>query len=311
MKGLIKGILLSIVCMYIGSCQTKEKQMEELIQETYSYIKEYKTTPVYSCQVNKYNCRLIIEIERDVDYRFVENNGESMMLPLNSMLVKSGMQKAIIKVYPFEGEEYIDAGANIGLTFYYAPDKDSNLSEYQKITTFSLPKDIGEQKLPYYEAVVEFEAKVPFDYSEELVQAKNLKQIPDIEEKVVAKFNQLREICVNLKDVGYRKEILHRIQKLYNAMYVKKNLKFIGEKYEKKYGLVNDIAKNREFLAIENYDIQYYADGKIVALWQKNLKPILYMKGEVTNSKGETRIVEGGDPIFLYMPKGSEVLKLW
>ncbi|MCG8737383.1 hypothetical protein G1L16_13275, partial [Tenacibaculum finnmarkense] len=123
---------------------------EENIKEIFLNFNKYDNRPVYSCQVNKNNCRLILEVEGSTDSRFIENNGESMMLPLNPLLIKSGLQKIIVKIYPFEGQEYIDAGANVGLTFYNAPDKDSNLTDYKKIATFSLPKNIGEQKLPYY-----------------------------------------------------------------------------------------------------------------------------------------------------------------
>ena len=93
---------------------------------------------------------------------------------------------------------------------------------------------------------------------------------------------------------------------MYNA-----TLDEIRKGYGNGLGLVNPAFKNRNFVEIENYDIKFYAKNKIVALWQKNLNPIMYMKGEVTNNEGETREIEGGDPIFLYLPKGSKDLKVW
>lgn len=35
------------------------------------------------------------------------------------------------------------------------------------------------------------------------------------------------------------------------------------------------------------------------------------MKAHVKNDEGEERNIEGGDPIFLYMPHGSNELMVW
>ncbi|WP_370398547.1 hypothetical protein [Tenacibaculum dicentrarchi] len=284
----------------------KERVIESMLSKTI----EYKLRPVYSCQVNKNNCRLILEVEGSTDSQFLENNGESMMLPLNPLLIKSGLQKIIVKIYPFEGQEYIDAGANVGLTFYNAPDKDSNLTDYKKIATFSLPKNIGEQKLPYYESVIEFDVTVPFNYSKELKESQNLKNITDIESKVVEKYRFLRNLGIDSDDASFKKELSHGNTTYLNNIY-STSLSDIE-------GVVNGITalceyrlNNKKIQLIENYDMQYYANGKIVTLLKKNLNPILYTKGDFINSEGELTYFEGGQPIFLYMPKDSNELKIW
>ncbi|WCC43770.1 hypothetical protein PJW08_00710 (plasmid) [Tenacibaculum finnmarkense] len=233
-----------------------------------------------------------------------------MMLPLNPLLIKSGLQKIIVKIYPFEGQEYIDAGANVGLTFYNAPDKDSNLTDYKKIATFSLPKNIGEQKLPYYESVIEFDVTVPFNYSKELKESQNLKNITDIESKVVDKYRFLRNLGIDSDDASFKKELSHGNMRYINNMY-STSLSDIE-------GVVNGISalcehrlKSKTIQSIENYDIEYYANGKMVALLQKNFNPILYTKGSWLNSEGELTSAEVGQRVFLYMPKDSNELKLW
>ncbi|MBE7649200.1 hypothetical protein J2Q11_13290 [Tenacibaculum finnmarkense genomovar finnmarkense] len=283
---------------------------EENIKEIFLNFNKYDNRPVYSCQVNKNNCRLILEVEGSTDSRFIENNGESMMLPLNPLLIKSGLQKIIVKIYPFEGQEYIDAGANVGLTFYNAPDKDSNLTDYKKIATFSLPKNIGEQKLPYYESVIEFKVDIPFDYSEELDNSFDLTLVSGFEEKIIDKYKVIRNLGLSFEGAKYNKERLHHTIKHLNSMYhiSKKD----AENSEEFISFMEDRRlKKRVFLPIKNYHIQYYANGKIAALWQKKLKPMLYIKGEFTNGQGELINFEGGDPIFLYMPKDSNELKIW
>ncbi|MCM8863441.1 hypothetical protein [Tenacibaculum finnmarkense] len=303
-------LILFLCCSCMAQHKKQKKMKERVIESMLSKTIEYKSRPVYSCQVNKNNCRLILEVEGSTDSRFIENNGESMMLPLNPLLIKSGLQKIIVKIYPFEGQEYIDAGANVGLTFYNAPDKDSNLTDYKKIATFSLPKNIGEQKLPYYESVIEFDVTVPFNYSKELKESQNLKNITDIESKVVDKYRFLRNLGIDSDDASFKKELSHGNMRYINNMY-STSLSDIE-------GVVNGISalcehrlKSKTIQSIENYDIEYYANGKMVALLQKNFNPILYTKGSWLNSEGELTSAEVGQRVFLYMPKDSNELKLW
>lgn len=310
MKKIIQ-IIMSIALISLQGCtaQKKETTMEEIIEEKYKSVETYAKRPVYGVQVNKSGCRLILEIEGSVDYRFLENNGESMMLPLNIMLLNSGKQTAIVKIYPKEGDSLITKYARVSLRFTYAPDKDSGLNEYQTIAEFVTPEDIGTKNLPYLEVRIPFEVEVPFDYSSELAKAKNLTKISNIEEKVVIKYNKIRNLCVNLDEIGYLKSVMHSSKIVFNTTYSTKDE--IRESHETKSGLTDKSLYNREIRAIENYDIQYYANGKIVALWQKNLQPTLYIKGNYKYTSGKEAHTEGGDPTFLYWPEGSNELKVW
>lgn len=82
-----------------------------------SSIHSYSTTPVYSLQMNKQGCKLVVEMENNVDYRLTENRGESIMLPLNVMITKSGKQTLKIKIYPKDGDQYITKYAMLKLIF--------------------------------------------------------------------------------------------------------------------------------------------------------------------------------------------------
>ncbi|MFC3361559.1 hypothetical protein ACFOG5_00020 [Pedobacter fastidiosus] len=197
----------------------KKKQWNKLLAISKSQVKTYSETPVYTVQMNKQGCKMVLEMQDNVDYRMVENNGESMMLPLNAMITKSGPQTAIVKIYPKDGEEFISKYAHVKLTFYHAPNKNSRLSEYKKITEFELPAGLEEKKLPYYETKIQFAATVPFDYSKELVEAKDLKTVPNIEQKAVQKYNEIRNACENLDSLAYNKYLVHSSALVYNTTY--------------------------------------------------------------------------------------------
>lgn len=298
--------MLNIGC----HAQNDKKEMEQTISDIKSKVVNYSETPVYTAQINKQGCKLILEMEGNVDYRMVENNGESMMLPLNVMLTRSGLQTAIIKIYPKDGETYLSKYAHVKVTFYNAPNKNSGLSDYKKIAEFELPLGLGEKKLPYYETRIQFNANVPFDYSKELAEAKELKSIPNIEQKVEQKYSEIRKACENLDSAAYNKFLVHSSAVVYNTTYTSPDQIHQKETSGGFLALVDPQVKNRQLLPIEDYVVQYYANGKIVALWQKNHNPLLYLKGEI-NGKDTIRPFETGDPIFLYMPKNSESLQVW
>ncbi len=226
------------------------------------------------------------------------------------MLVNSGIKELKIKIYPKEGEKVLSSYTRVGLTLYFAPDKDSRLKDYQKIATFKLPEDIAEQKLPYYEGVITFKAEVPFDYSQDLEDAVNIEKLKSIEKKIVSKYNELREMCINNDVIDYNKRQIHSSIIVYNTTY-ENTIEEIEKSESTILSMVDSRLENKEVLPIENYIIQFYAEGKIVALWQKDLNPMLYVKGTHTNTEGFTRKYEYGDAIFLYMPKGSKELIMW
>ena len=305
---MIKSSLISLfVMMLVSSCQgqEKEKKMEKEKEEIINSIHSYSTTPVYSLQMNKQGCKLVVEMENNVDYRLTENRGESIMLPLNVMITKSGKQTLKIKIYPKDGDQYITKYAHVKINIFNAPDKSSSLKDYKKIAEFTLPEGLESQKLPFYEHTIDFDAKVPFDYSKELDKAVALNKIPNIEELVVKKYNEVRTICEKSDIAAYTSLSAHSAALVYNATYT--DIQEVKNKSENQYGIVDSKLKNRTFIPIENYYMQFYANNKIVELWQRNHNPLLYLKGE--NSAG--KVIEGGDPLFLYMPEGSNELKAW
>jgi len=313
-KKFIMSISILIQILSIGcQAQNDKKEIKQIVSDIKSEVKNYNETPVYTTQINKQGCKLVMEMEGNVDYRMVENNGESMMLPLNAMIAKSGTQTAIVKIYPKDGESFLSKYAHVKLTFYNAANKNSRLSEYKKIAEFELPAGLEEKKLPYFETKIQFNATVPFDYSKELVEAKDLKSIPNIEQKVVQKYNEIRKACENLDSIAYNKFLIHSSALVYNTTYTTPDQIEEREMSGGLFALVDPQIKNRQFTAIQDYVIQYYANGKIVALWQKNHNPLLYLKGEVSSKKegGAAKPFEAGDPIFLYMPKSSEGLQVW
>ena len=302
------------IIISLNSCnQTKKpkKQMEEIVQELQKQIHKYKQRPIYTAQVDKTGCRIYIELKDNIDYGFTENNGESMNLPLNFFITKSGKQTAIIKVYPKEGDLYITKYAMVNISFYYAPDKDSKMDEYQVIQKYSLPEGLESKKLPYYEEKVTFDVTVPFDYSKILDNAQDLTKVSEIDDKIVNKYNEMRKIIQDLDQLKYEKNKIFFSTRVFESSY-EVNEDEIRTAVTDTLNIFNPSLQNREMLPIQNYRVQYYAGGKIVALWNiQNLECALRLKGKFKKKDGKIMDYEVSDVLFLYMPLGSNELKVW
>ena len=108
MKSMILALLIATIS-FNSYAQTKTgtdmkqeiKKMEELIQERLGMVKTYPEKPAYYLQVNKTGCRLLVRVnDIPVGYHFVEDEGESMLYPINDLLLGSGKHTVSIQVYP-------------------------------------------------------------------------------------------------------------------------------------------------------------------------------------------------------------------
>ena len=307
----------TFLLFYCLSCNGQNKEvtketMEKLAVAEFKFVTNYKVKPVYSLQISKQGCRVIVEAFSE-DYRFVENEGESMMIPFNYMITKSGEQKVKIKVYPVEGELYITKYANVAINVYNASDKDTPLNYYKKIESFSLPQGLETQKLPYYEHIINFNATVPFDYTKELEGATDLSKTANIKEKILKKYKDMQNIAKQNDVPKYIQENLFSFGKVSNTTY--QTLDELKQFYtENPDRLITPSLKavNKEFLPLDDCEIQFYANGKVAALWHKSkMTSGLDMKFRYKKNDGTMGEGTNADPLFLWMPTGSKELKVW
>jgi NADPH-dependent 7-cyano-7-deazaguanine reductase QueF-like protein len=105
-------------------------------------------------------------------------------------------------------KEYITKDAHVNVKLVYLSDKSLPLVPHGKVLCeLNSPVDIESRELKFYTDSSAFEAKVPYDYSYILAKATNLTKVPDLESKVVCRFNEIRQYYVNLDAVGYIKDM--------------------------------------------------------------------------------------------------------
>jgi len=262
---------------------------------------------MYSLQVNKNGCRILVETN-DMPSGTMGTffgKGESMMLSLNNSILKSGKQNIKLKIYPLEGEEFISNYAHVDVKLYYNSNKDSGFSNYECLAKLALPEDIVHMKLSYFEINIPFNAKVPYDYSSRLDSAVDLKNIPDINARILKKFEEKRKLILNGNALEYNKDEQEGYIMLGNMFYSSRAE--LLEDYSVGFDVFDTSVNDRQVLPIINYEIVYYNNNKLVIIRNKenkeNILKVLY------TYKGQPAFIRSF--IILYMTKESNEFKIW
>jgi len=306
------NLLITFFCITVCSCSQSNKPkttpMNNNINEILKQIKHYNTSPVYNLQINKNGCRVLVETNNfpyGILGNFYTNKGESMMIALNQYILKSGKQNIKLKIYSREGEDYITGFAHIDVKLYYNSNKDSGFNNFECLAKVGLPDDIVDKKLPYFEINIPFEAHVPYDFSGRLDSATDLKSIPDIEAKILEKFELKRNLIIDGNENKYN------VDEKEGAIAIGSMLYATSAEFNEYLNVGREIydlkLPGRKVMPIGNYEINFYNNNKLVTIVNKfNKEEILKVSYNYKDKPSDTWI-----PLVLYMPKGSSELKVW
>lgn len=319
----MRTLLLTIILMAFTGCGNAQvktekemkqeiKKMEELIQEKLGMVKTYPEKPAYYLQVNKTGCRLLVRVnDIPVGYHFVEDEGESMLYPINDLLLGSGKHTVSIQVYPRTGETEVtkDASVNIKVVYY----KEKLVGMPETLVELDTPTDIGMKKIPLYTDSISFNATLPFNHKKILAEATDLRTIPDLEEKVLAHYNRVRQMMIDGNCYEYHKMRLA-------STWVLTEMSYLGKEALEKVYIDSDylfrfLCNPIDWIAepIQNYEMVVCGNGKLVYLRRKlELDDVLrvdfYDTEEEKRLSPEERTVTAYLFILLYMPQGSDEL---
>lgn len=319
-------IILLIAFMSHGNAQVKTKtendmkqqivKMQELIKQRLQMVKTYPEKPAYYLQINKTGCRLLVRVDDiPIGHHFVKNDGQSMLYPINDILFGSGKHTVSIQVYPRTGETEVtkNASANIKVVHY----KEKLVGMPKILVELDTPENIGTKKVPVYTDSVSFTATLPFDHKRILAEAKDLRKVPDLEKKVLAHYNKVRQMMIDGKYFEYEKMRLA-------TTWVLTDMNYLGEDALRKAYIDEDyffrfLCEPIDWIAlpIENYEMVICGNGKLVYLRRKVeldniLRTNFYKTEEQKKQYPDMRVFSASKFIALYMPKGSnELMELY
>ncbi|GEM54941.1 hypothetical protein B0A58_02760 [Flavobacterium branchiophilum NBRC 15030 = ATCC 35035] len=266
-----KIINIVLILCTITSCAQKnisDKEMETIIKTAYEQTPKHEKQPMYAIQVDKKGCRASLWVnDFNVDDYWYKG-GYTITETISSFIIKSGKQTITLKVYPRDGAEYIDDRAFVALELIYVPQKGCDMDKYQLLQTIKLPEGLAEKKLPYFEMTIPFEAKVPWDHSAFYNNLQDLRDIPNITQKILAEYKKYLVIIENNQQQVYIEKKFKNKKYEFEANYV--NEEDINE-YMKSYLKQTSPLKNKEVIFLDTeYEIVYELDGRIASLVSKS-----------------------------------------
>ncbi|WP_314771446.1 hypothetical protein [Capnocytophaga sputigena] len=300
-----KIIFFSFILFCVVACGQKHKQnIEAIKQQVKKQISQYQSFPNYSIQVNKGGCRVDLIGNGMPLYTFFEVEGMSSgTISFNGYILKSGTQQLKVKVYPAEGKTTLDDNTYLTIEILKWNNERDPISERLVLKEASLPDKVKQQKLKYYELIVDFDAQVPYDFSQTLTSAETLSTIPNIENKVLDTYKKIYS--------WLKKEDIESLADFYAESNIRYCLVFYleDELLEDRFDY-KDIFKPKQkvdpFPDKSKYKMVFYADGKLVRLERiKDHSDILTLSGK--DSDGTEVNTELN--VLLYMPKGSNEFK--
>jgi hypothetical protein len=271
--------------------------MNEIKNEIINSVREYDKRPEYRLRIYSSNCNWQLKLNDMPIDKFTEaQGGKSGNLPLNYMIPKSGIQELKLLVQPLKGDKTLGEYATFRMTLEYYKDN-QDYDNFMEIYSFVLPID-SVKEAPQFDHSYNFEAEVPYimyDWN----NSKNLKDVPDIEKKILKKYEELKSILINVNKESY----FRLKKKTYIVMY--------QTFYTSKSRIQDDLNEDDEFLEsargasfypIEEYKLVFHANGKVAELIRKDGGCCIQFKvdEETVNSVG----------MLLYMPANSNELEV-
>ena len=202
-----------------------------------------------------------------------------------------------------------NASVNIKVVHY----KEKLVGMPETLVELDTPEDIGTKKAAVYADSISFNATLPFDHKRILAEAKDLRNVPDLEKKVLEHYNKVRQMMIDGKYYEYERMRLA-------TTWVLTDMNYLGEDALRKAYIDEDyffrfLCEPIDWIAlpIENYEMVICGNGKLVYLRRKvELDNVLRVDCYDTEKEKELspdmRTVAASMFIALYMPQGSDEL---
>ncbi len=317
-------ILLTLVLLSVGYTSkaqemTRDEKLKFIAQFAYETAEKctiFKKRPEYYVQVNKQGCRTILTVN-DIPARFFTRNvGETMLYPINSRLLSSGKFNYAIEVYPLSGDSVIDSSAYVQAKLVYLEDLRDPLSDLKELANLETPDDLGEQGLPFYSDSAFFKAKLPFDHSDILRNAKDLNEVPDVEDRVFEFYNRIRQMSAEGKVVEYYEKFRADSWKIAEMGYVSENgiLEVMTDDIDYVFN-ADLLARYDVEITKENCQLRICGYGKVALLINKAILNSALLTKYASSEEiykernGKTNMTDISF-MAIYMPEGSEEFKI-
>lgn len=272
-----KNIILAILCIAISSCGQKKNEKKDImdqnnvlkVTEIYKNVKKYVDNPSYTLHINSTaGCTFELLVNDLPVYEFYDSGNCTGSIPINENLVKSGIQKLKIRITPPVNENF-DMAKEIDLAKIVFK-ININYGDYGKVKVKDFKNALNyefknsDQKLPYYEINLDFNAEVPYqndinawvksvDLSKE-DESKLLKEVEDYYKDMIKIYER--------KDINSLAGVFYLQQKEFAQSYYTDN----KQDLEKVVAQWNSYLEDTRPFVFDQYRLKFFGDNKMVAL---------------------------------------------
>ena len=308
-------VLCFLFCLTSCGQNTKNKKMKNYfskIGNLYSEVKHYNTEPEYFVEGYQSGCYYEIYVNDILVFKHYENVGlANHAVSINSKILKSGPQKITIKLFPLgeiDGENYttIDPDDSFRLKIF-SRDKQKPYKAFDYDFLQEHKVDI-KTSVPYFEETITFNAEVPYTL-EGWSNSQVLTEIDQdvLEQEVLLFYNKFSNTVSKKEKSVWENEIYNREKEIAFSRY-------FNEDDSKR--IADDLSLSLqseylEVLPIENYNMVFYGNGRIVKLESKKFKKkSALISIEERDSNGQPRKAYIFHGLALHKPKGSNKLEI-
>lgn len=327
------SLLISICFLNCSQSKNEIHQNQNItaaniVQEISKQVKHYPSEPMYAFRQYCFKCYFEIYID-DI---LVAKNFDNLLadaFEINNVLFKSGIHKVSYKLYPLGNNNVFntnyptlvdDTDFTLSLVSYDQKDESADDIEHFK---YNLPKienkitkDYSTYKFEgsgkkYYENSFEIKVDIPYALKFPFENSTDLRKLnkEELQKKVLKEYQNIREIYLKKDADGIAKLTYDRLKDDLVADYA------TDAKVKAAWEQLNEIIikGDVDILPLEKYTMQFFANGKLVALITDGSDPeirggnALVCKIKSGEFKGSIFEIKH----FLYLPEGATEFKVY
>ncbi|WP_438711104.1 hypothetical protein ACSTS3_21540 [Aquimarina muelleri] len=304
---------------------------QNFVDEIVKQVKNYDKEPMYFIRPLQNNCVYELLVN---DYPIYKDYGiEKLATPIeiNHAILKSGQQTVTVRLYPLgdalqraygEGETVTTllpkTEMKVSVVKYEAFNISQDLDDEIVIKEHTAPTKEGTNEfigagLPYYEYTFAFNAEVPYS-NKGWSNGEDLTKLDkeELEKKVLEYYKGMQKVFMDYDLTSFLESNFGDELKNSIALFDNKNDISKGFDWYKETIKIN----NKIFFPLENYEMQFFGNGRIVALKNPSKEPVhrkfrgrsafgfKYKEDENSPTKGKWL------DLYLYLPKGQPLNSL-
>src|SRR5690554_6381824 len=285
------------------------KKLDGLIAEMARKVDSYEDKPVYWVEIHSGGlASTLLELNGiRFSYAYTTRYNEFRLAWINPIIEKSGEQKLKIRVFDDAG---LDDSDYSFLSVGYARDIRQRESQPQSLTdSIKVPAYAQDWLTVYWDTTITFQAQVPWDYSDRMARASDYRTLPNLEEQVLKKYEQLRQNFIDCDVAAHLAEDQSGLTRYFSSIY-KTSYSEIESEIS---ALYLDFAPNFEEKSVspvEDYELALYKNGRIAHL-RKQVDKWGVVRGTVFEPDADEEPYTYVYNYMLYLPEGATELQVY